>query len=455
VPHNSSGPGATGARRPHGPPDLAAAAAYVLGRNTAGDFVKPAPALYPHQWSWDAAFISIGLARLDLPAARANLSHLFRGQWRNGMVPHIVFDPAASGYFPGPDRWHSTLSADAPSEPLTSGICQPPVHSTAVLKTVQAAQEHHGRPLDDTMRWARDLYPKLLAWHRFLARERMVPTGGLVRIFHGWESGMDNSPRWDAPYSRVVVGPDLAPYRRRDTEHVADAGQRPTDEEYDRYLWLVEEAKRARYDQAELARTGSFNVGDVFFTAILAAACADLAHVASVVGAPDGAELAELEARAREAVLARVSAMTGMAADLDLRTGEELTSDTVAGFAPLLAGGAPRALAGQLVATLLGPGWAGSEGMRWPLPPSTATRSPAFRPRTYWRGPVWPVTTWLLATALERQGEAAAAAALQAATLQQVDGTRFAEYYEPYSGEPLGSPYQSWTAAVVLDWVAS
>jgi len=30
----------------------------------------------------------------------------------------------------------------------------------------------------------------------------------------------------------------------------------------------------------------------------------------------------------------------------------------------------------------------------------------------------------------------------------------FAEYFEPFSGEPLGSLDQSWTAAVALDWLA-
>jgi hypothetical protein len=30
----------------------------------------------------------------------------------------------------------------------------------------------------------------------------------------------------------------------------------------------------------------------------------------------------------------------------------------------------------------------------------------------------------------------------------------FAEYYEPFTGEPIGSLAQSWTAAVALDWMA-
>jgi hypothetical protein len=30
----------------------------------------------------------------------------------------------------------------------------------------------------------------------------------------------------------------------------------------------------------------------------------------------------------------------------------------------------------------------------------------------------------------------------------------FAEYFEPFTGEPLGFDDQSWTATVALDWLA-
>ncbi|MDH8276247.1 hypothetical protein QIG69_28240, partial [Klebsiella pneumoniae] len=72
--------------------------------------------------------------------------------------------------------------------------------------------------------------------------ERVDKATGLMTLFHGWESGTDNSPRWDMPYAGVVVGPGLPAYVRRDKAHVSSAAQRPTDTEYDRYLWLVEEA---------------------------------------------------------------------------------------------------------------------------------------------------------------------------------------------------------------------
>jgi hypothetical protein len=53
-----------------------------------------------------------------------------------------------------------------------------------------------------------------------------------------------------------------------------------------------------------------------------------------------------------------------------------------------------------------------------------------------------------------RAGEAEHAAALRRVALEQLAESGFAEYFEPFTGEPLGSDDQSWTAAVALDWLA-
>lgn len=434
---------------------LAARAAYVLGENSLGGATKAAPTLYPHQWSWDAGFTALGLARLDVRRAAGELDALFRGQWRNGMLPHIVFAADPGDYFPGPGWWGcAEASADAPRTPATSGLCQPPVHALAAERIVELAQRRGDRAV--AAEWLADCYPRLLAWHRFLARSRTDPGSGLLVIYHGWESGLDNSPRWDGPYGRVQVGPDLPAYTRRDVGHVGDRAQRPTDREYDRYLWLVEEARRAGFDPERMRAVLSFQVGDVLFTAVFAVACdvlADLADQLDRVDPGTAEELRGYAARARTAVLAQVDPATGLAGDLDLRTGEPLRTQTVAGFAPLVAGGVPDALRTHLVDLLLGPAWAGHPGLRWPLPPSTSPEAAYFQPRTYWRGPVWPVMSWLLDWALRREGATDAADRLRRAGLEQLAEGSFAEYYEPFTGEPLGSARQSWTAAVALDWL--
>lgn len=433
----------------------AARAGHVLGANSREDgIVKAAPRLYPHQWSWDTAFVAIGLAHLDASLARRNMDALFAGQWKNGMVPHIVFDDRSGDYFPGPDVWAcAQLSEDAPPRPRTSGICQPPVHATATSEIVRSAGAQDAGEARATRQWLEAFYPKLLAWHRFLVRERVDEKSGLIGIFHGWESGMDNSPRWDAPYSRVKPGASLPAYERRDTRH-ADPSTRPTDRDYDRYLWLVEEAKSVGYNQAQLAGVSSFHVGDTFFTALFARANDDLADLAELLGASETNELRRWAGEARQAVLRQVSPSTGLAADLDLRAGERLATETIAGFAPLVAGRIPAELQENQVALLMGPRWAGHAGLARPLPPSTSPDSKDFRARSYWRGPVWPLVSWLLSWSLRDAGDEVTAEALRQGGLGQLEGPEFAEYYEPFTGEPLGSLRQSWTAAVALDWLA-
>src|SRR4029450_4805258 len=79
----------------------------VLDANWAHDHMVPSRRLYPHQWSWDAAFIAIGLGYVRPQRAWADLRTLFEAQWPDGRVPHIVFDPtvAEGDYFPGPGFW--------------------------------------------------------------------------------------------------------------------------------------------------------------------------------------------------------------------------------------------------------------------------------------------------------------------------------------------------------------
>ena len=69
---------------------------------------------------------------------------------------------------------------------------------------------------------------------------------------------MDNSPRFDGPYSRVLPG-DLAPYERTDLKH-ADASERPSQQEYDRYLWLVQQMAEVRFDDDRILEVIDFRV---------------------------------------------------------------------------------------------------------------------------------------------------------------------------------------------------
>ncbi len=95
---------------------IVTAAQHVLDANWIGSSTVPSRSLYPHQWSWDSAFIAIGRSWYDEPRARQELVTLFDAQWANGMVPHIVFNPAVpdGAYFPGPDFWDTSRSVKLP-----------------------------------------------------------------------------------------------------------------------------------------------------------------------------------------------------------------------------------------------------------------------------------------------------------------------------------------------------
>jgi hypothetical protein len=435
---------------------LRSAALAVLEKNDLGEWTKPAPRLYPHQWSWDSAFIAIGLAEVDPDRALRELETLFSAQWLDGRVPHIVFNPQARDYFPGPDWWASARTSQlAPREPATSGLIQPPVHGLAVERILSVAR---ARRLSGVESRLQQLYPKLVAWHRYLATSRDPDGTGLLVIYHPWESGTDNSPRWDAALGRLEVG-DLPEYQRHDLKHVEDPSERPTHSEYDRYLWLVELLKQAGYDDVVIQHSHPFQIRDVLMSAIFAAASSSLAAVAEAFARP-AAEVDELKAwcrRSSQAVQHSWDPQLAAALDYDVGLAAAVRVETCAGLAPLIVPELSTEMVDRVLQRLQGPGFAGAQGLAFAVVPSTVPGSPGFQQRAYWRGPSWPIANWLLWWGLRQHGRHTAAAKLRAANLVLLDqpGSQFAEYFEPFSGEPLGSLDQSWTAAVALDWLAT
>jgi hypothetical protein len=366
-------------------------------------------------------------------------------------VPHIVFDPNAPDYRPGPDLWASAAVSDlAPRTVATSGIIQPPVHAIAVWRLLEVA------PRDAIRSRVAALYPKLLAWHRYLAERRDPEGSGLITIYHPWE-GTDNSPRWDAALARITVG-EIPPYGRTDVS-VVSADERPTSAEYDRYIWLVSLLRDAGYDDATIQKTHPFLIKDVQKSAVFSAACRSLERIAEFVGAPkkERSEIAGWRERSGRAVQTSWDGALGLALDTDLRSGAPVRVATSAGLCTLLVPDVDPQIAERTEQTLFGPDFAGAPDIAFPVILSTARSSPEFRPRAYWRGPAWPLSNWLLWWGMTQQGSDASAARLRAPNLALLSrpDAQFAEYFEPFTAEPLGSLDQSWTAAVALDWVAS
>ncbi|MBA2713501.1 MAG: glycogen debranching protein [Rubrobacteraceae bacterium] len=442
------------------PGELAARAEEILHQNDMGGWTKASPGLYPHQWSWDSAFIAVGLAHLDTRRAAQELVTLFDHQWATGKVPHIVFNMEAppDSYYPGPEHWATAApdSPDAPPTPAhTSGLCQPPVHAIAVRHIWEAAGNGGEDVLAEARGFLEELYPKLFAWHQYLATTRDPEESGLVTIYHPWESGTDNSPRWNAALERCTVG-DLPSHPRPDLQDT-DPSERPTEEKYYRYIWLVDLIKDVGCNEGVIYESHPFLVKDVLFSAILVRANEALLEIAGGVGASDEERslIQEWIERGLQGLEECWDPKLRLCLDYDLRAAEPLPARTVGGFAPLISGTQNPGHLEVLLEVLDSPTFVGDPRLRWALPPSTSPQDPEFHPRRYWRGPVWPVFNWLLWWSLIRAGEPERAERLRSASLEQLESGGFGEYYEPFTGEALGSEDQSWTAAVALDWLAN
>ncbi|GII79271.1 hypothetical protein Sru01_42530 [Sphaerisporangium rufum] len=402
------------------------AAVRVLAAGWHGAHTVPSRGLYPHQWSWDSAFIAIGNARWAPRRARLELATLFGAQWADGRVPHIVFDPAvpADAYFPGPDFW----AARAPSGAATSGIVQPPVHALAA-RLVHAA--------DPCPAFLRRIYPRLVAQQEFLRAARRTPDGLLV-IVHPWESGMDNSPAWDGPLAAVAAEPLGA--ARRDLAHVA-AGERPTDRDYGRYIALARAYRDTGY-----RRAGAFAVADPLFNALYAAAESALAEIAAECGHDPGPHRREA-ARATAAMVGHLY-QDGLFHARDARTGRPLHSGSAAGLIPLILPGLPPEIAAELTRAALD-----RFGVAGGTLPSLAPGSPGFDRARYWRGPSWINLSWLLWRGLRHRAPEAADA-LAGGMLAAVARSGMREYFDPVTLAGHGCHDFAWTAALVLDVLA-
>ncbi|MDN3720706.1 hypothetical protein QW131_19265 [Roseibium salinum] len=256
--------------------DLDKQARSILIENDQGGYTIPTRGLYPYQWNWDSVFVALGFSTFDQDRAWQEIEMLFEGQWRDGMVPHILFRKDDPSYFPGPSVW-GTDGGAIPS----SGHSQPPVAASVVNSLVE--NDRTGRAPEH----AAALLPKLMAWHRWYLSYRDPDKLGVIAVIHPWESGRDNLPDWDEALRAVEVR-DIEPYERKDTSHV-DPAMRPHKEDYDRYLSIVAACRKVGWDPAKVAQTCPFFVADPGVTFIFLRACRDLLALAERLEAQDEA----------------------------------------------------------------------------------------------------------------------------------------------------------------------
>ncbi len=425
----------------------------VLARNRRGAWTCPSAGFYPHQWLWDSCFVAIGLARTDPNRAAGELQAMLRGQWANGMVPHIVFAEGVRDV--GSERiWQSKRNPLAPRDVDTSCITQPPLLAVAARRVADAL------PRASLGAFLADVVPKIVRYHQWLYRERDLLACGLVTLIHPWECGLDTTPPWMSAMT-AMSGPwwlrlavqfrleRIVRAFRRDTRLVP-AAQRASDDDGLRMLALAQQIRAHGFELRRLPASGSVVLEDLAFNALLVVANQALERIAADAGVPIDAALVTRFRTAETALEALWDDSAGEYRSRDASTGELIGMSTVATFLPLWAGVASPDQTRQLVTRLRDPGF-------WPAfpVPSVPTDAPEFEADRYWKGPTWVNVNWMIVQGLAACGEHETAEELRRRTLDLVEGAGFAEYFSALTGHAIGIGNFSWTAALTLDLLAT
>ncbi len=424
----------------------------TLIANWRDGFAIPSARLYPFQWNWDAGFDALGFSYFDRPKAYAEIRSMFRGQWTNGMLPHIVFHRPNPNYFPGPDEWQTARSPFSPKGIQTSGITQNPVFGFILARIAEHLAPSGDLELEPFLR---EMFPKVVAFHRYLYRDRDPHGEGLVYIHHNWES-MDNSPLWDSILARMDVSRARDVSALRQDNKRVDASERPSDENYKRYIHIVDLLKSVDYDEQRSQSIMPLMVQDVLFNALLIKSNHGLIKVAKKLGL-DAGELIEWNRRSIAALNTKLwDAKSGFYYSYDLRAKQRIPIKVVGGLMPLFAGACSPEQAQHLVRHLETDFVAGPD---WRLCPSCAANEALFDPLRYWRGPVWVNVNWMLHHGLRHYGFAAQAERVRRDTIGLIETHGMYEYFDPRptnaggATHGLGADAFSWTASLYLDFI--
>lgn len=426
----------------------------ILKQNDRGLYTIPAHGLYPHQWLWDSCFIALGWRHIDVERAKMEIMSLLRGQWKNGMVPHMVFT-SGKAYQHDHNVWRSWVSPFAPDDVFTSGISQPPMLAEAIVRIGEKME------LIDRRHWYRQVFPALLSYHQWLYTDRDPHGEGLTLQIHPWETGFDNTPPWmyelhehllpwwirilQKTHLETVTG-----WFRRDTRFVPSE-QRFTNTDVLALYDAQRRLRRKAYDIDRILDHSLFAIEDLAYNSILIRANEHLLQIAKSIRATVPPELLTSIELTRKTLEELWDPYTEQYYSRDFVTHKLIKVPSIAALLPLYAGSVSKERAATLVKSIenehiFGP----------PYPvPSAPLNSPWFNPERYWQGPTWFNTNWLIADGLRRYGYHAHAEAIVEGSLELVKSGNFSEYFNPLSGNPLGAPNFSWTAAIAIDWLKS
>ena len=403
----------------------------LIGNRKEGYTLPTNSKLYPAQWNWDSGFIALGYSHFNLKFAFDEIKTLLRGQWKDGMIPHILFHDLNTNYYPNHSVWACGNKIHS------SGITQPPVLAIILKKILDK-----NTIKNEEIKKIKNILNKVKKYHEWLINYRDPNYSGLVSILHPWESGYDNSPLWDDPMNEIKIEKKLK-YKRGDNK-VVNPNYRPLDIDYDRYVTIKNYLKKNKYNPKTLYHKSMFNVVDVGFNSIFLRANKDLLKLLKKFNLKYK-KLQKYISHSENQITKLYNKKKNNFINLDLRNKKKIIIPSITNYFILFADIKDKKLNNKIIKNLKK--YNSKEKFLFSSIKSSHSK---FEEKRYWRGPVWINCNWIIYQGLKNKDKNFAKI-IKKKTIDLVKKKGFHEYYSCKTGEAFGANNFSWTASLFLD----
>ena len=405
----------------------------LLGNRRDGYTLPTNNKLYPAQWNWDSAFIALGYSYFNLNFALEEINTLLKGQWKDGMVPHILFHDKNTNYYPNYSVWNCGNRISS------SGITQPPI-MTSILKKIIDKNKLNKKQKLKVIKIIKDLKK----YHEWFIKFRDPNKSGLVSILHPWESGYDNSPLWDIPMNKVKLEKNLK-YKRGDIK-VVNPKYRPLDIDYDRYVTIKNFLKKNKYNTKKIYKLSLFNVVDIGFNSIFLKANKDLlillkqfklnfSNIKKYIGLTEH-KIIKLYHHKNNTFICN-----------DIKNRKKIRIPSITNYFLLYADLNNELINKKIIKSLKNY----NKNEKY-IFSSIRPNHQSFEEKRYWRGPVWINCNWIIYQGLKNKDKLFSEFVKQR-TIKMIEKKGFHEYYSCKTGRSMGAKNFSWSAALYLDLV--
>ena len=373
-------------------------------------------------WLWDSCFHAMILSEKEPEVAKQELRAVVSHQRKDGFIPHMNYW-AGDGQIP--PKWAAEKGLkEFWSKPYSSDITQPPILALA-LEAIYAKTK-------DKV-YLREMLPKLSKYYDYLHDKRDPDKDSLISIIHPWESGWDNSQRWD---------PVLGLPRHKGNVERSEIDKK-------KIAVFISNVKNG-WDETAIFTEGKFDVEPVDFNVLYCLNMMILGRMFSEIGDDDNERKFRLRAEAnREAIF---NEMWDGNKYVDIFGKGNIKSSIKAAsmFYPMILDG-ERHYKHLIEDHLLNPDeFASPFGI-----PTTSRDDPTYAPDSYYRGNVWHNVNYFVVLGLKKiyteHGFYPAKAAINYITISSYillyhGGS--SEYFNPETGEGYGVRSFGWNGIV-------